>query len=49
MARSYIHERTDLPRFTWDSKGLAPLLSAMLSRVRSINCVYLAREVRRSL
>jgi Fic family protein len=27
MARTYIHERADWPRFTWDSKGLAPLLS----------------------
>jgi Fic family protein len=27
MTRIYIHGRTDWPRFTWDSKGLAPLLS----------------------
>jgi Fic family protein len=27
MARTYIHERADWPKFTWDSKGLAPLLS----------------------
>jgi Fic family protein len=27
MARTYIHELGDWPRFTWDSKALAPLLS----------------------
>lgn len=27
MARTYIHERADWSKFTWDSKGLAPLLS----------------------
>src|SRR6202166_351749 len=27
MARTYIHERRDWPRFTWGSKALAPLLS----------------------
>jgi Fic family protein len=27
MARIYIHELLDWPRFTWDSKALAPLLS----------------------
>src|SRR5271165_4015649 len=27
MARTYIHEFPDWPRFTWDSKALAPLLS----------------------
>ena len=27
MARTYIHELRDWPRFTWDSKALAPLLS----------------------
>ena len=27
MARTYIHELLDWPRFTWDSKALAPLLS----------------------
>jgi Fic family protein len=27
MARTYIHELRDWPRFTWDSKTLAPLLS----------------------
>jgi len=25
MARTYIHERADWPKFIWDSKGLAPL------------------------
>ncbi len=29
MARIYIHERADWPRFTWGSKALAPLLSAV--------------------
>src|SRR6202453_4634452 len=27
MTRTYIHELRDWPRFTWDSKALAPLLS----------------------
>src|ERR1700681_1321411 len=27
MTRTYIHELPDWPRFTWDSKALAPLLS----------------------
>lgn len=27
MARTYIHERANWPKFTWDAKGLAPLLS----------------------
>ena len=27
MARTYIHDLRDWPRFTWDSKALAPLLS----------------------
>src|SRR3984957_14150903 len=27
MARTYIHDLCDWPRFTWDSKALAPLLS----------------------
>lgn len=27
MARTYIHERADWSKFTWDSQGLAPLLS----------------------
>jgi Fic family protein len=29
MARKYIHELADWPRFTWDSKTLAPLLSGV--------------------
>ena len=32
MARKYIHELTDWPRFTWDSKTLAPLLSGVRLR-----------------
>jgi len=32
MARKYIHELRDWPRFTWDSKGLAPLLSGVRLR-----------------
>jgi Fic family protein len=29
MARTYIHQRVDWPKFTWDSKGLASLLSGV--------------------
>src|SRR3982074_2211728 len=29
MARKYIHEHTDWPRFTWDSRVLAPMLSGV--------------------
>src|SRR5882762_9143880 len=32
MAREYIHELLDWPRFTWDSKVLAPLLSEVRLR-----------------
>jgi Fic family protein len=32
MARQYIHELRDWPRFTWDSKALAPLLSGVRLR-----------------
>jgi Fic family protein len=32
MARTYIHELTDWPTFTWDSKTLAPLLSVVRLR-----------------
>lgn len=32
MARTYIHQRSDWPRFTWDSKGLAPVLSGVRLR-----------------
>jgi Fic family protein len=32
MARKYIHELVDWPRFTWDSKTLAPLLSGVRLR-----------------
>jgi Fic family protein len=32
MARKYIHELADWPRFTWDSKTLAPLLSGVRLR-----------------
>src|SRR5271169_5695954 len=32
MARTYIHQRSDWPRFTWDSKALAPLLSGVRLR-----------------
>jgi Fic family protein len=32
MARKYIHELIDWPRFTWDSKTLAPLLSGVRLR-----------------
>jgi Fic family protein len=32
MARTYIHELTDWPTFTWDSKTLAPLLSGVRLR-----------------
>src|ERR1700722_4262554 len=32
MARTYIHERRDWPRFTRDSKALAPLLSEVRLR-----------------
>jgi Fic family protein len=32
MARKYIHKLTDWPRFTWDSKTLAPLLSGVRLR-----------------
>src|SRR5271169_1039446 len=32
MARSYIHERADWPKFTWSTKGLAPLLSGVRLR-----------------
>jgi Fic family protein len=32
MARTYIHELRDWPRFTWDSKALAPLLSEVRLR-----------------
>jgi Fic family protein len=32
MARKYIHELRDWPRFTWDSKVLAPLLSEVRLR-----------------
>jgi len=32
MARTYIHERADWPKFIWDSKGLAPLLSGVRLR-----------------
>src|SRR5215813_13265414 len=32
MARTYIHEFAEWPRFTWDSKAIAPLLSAVRLR-----------------
>src|SRR5271166_4227724 len=32
MARIYIHERADWPKFRWDAKGLAPLLSGVRLR-----------------
>jgi Fic family protein len=32
MARIYIHERMDWPKFRWDAKGLAPLLSGVRLR-----------------
>ena len=32
MARNYIHELTDWPRFTWDSGAIAPLLSEVRLR-----------------
>jgi Fic family protein len=32
MARIYIHERADWPKFRWDVKGLAPLLSGVRLR-----------------
>jgi Fic family protein len=32
MARKYIHELADWPRFTWDTKSLAPLLSGVRLR-----------------
>jgi Fic family protein len=32
MARKYIHELIDWPRFTWDAKTLAPLLSGVRLR-----------------
>ena len=32
MARKYIHELIDWPRFTWNSKALAPLLSGVRLR-----------------
>ncbi len=32
MARTYIHECSDWPKFTWDSKSLAPLLSGVRLR-----------------
>jgi Fic family protein len=32
MARTYIHERADWPKFTWDSKGLSLLLSGVRLR-----------------
>lgn len=32
MARTYIHDLRDWPRFTWDSKALAPLLSGVRLR-----------------
>src|ERR1017187_9649318 len=32
MARKYIHELRDWPRFTWGSKALAPLLSEVRLR-----------------
>ena len=32
MARIYIHELRDWPRFTWDSRRLAPLLSEVRLR-----------------
>ena len=32
MARTYIHELRDWPRYTWDSKALAPLLSEVRLR-----------------
>src|ERR1700739_3118911 len=32
MARIYIHERRDWPRFRWDAKTLAPLLSGVRLR-----------------
>jgi Fic family protein len=32
MAKKYIHELRDWPRFTWDSKALAPLLSEVRLR-----------------
>src|SRR6202521_1216823 len=32
MARTYIHELVDWPRFTWNSKTLAPLLSGVRLR-----------------
>ncbi|HKW87485.1 MAG TPA: Fic family protein [Candidatus Acidoferrales bacterium] len=32
MARTYLHELRDWPRFTWDSKALAPLLSEVRLR-----------------
>lgn len=32
MARTYIHERADWPKFIWDSKGLSPLLSGVRLR-----------------
>jgi len=32
MARTYIHDLRDWPRFTWDSKAIAPLLSEVRLR-----------------
>ncbi|MFZ0967271.1 MAG: DUF4172 domain-containing protein, partial [Candidatus Acidiferrales bacterium] len=32
MAKKYIHELHGWPGFTWDSKGLAPLLSEVRLR-----------------
>jgi Fic family protein len=32
MASIYIHERADWPKFRWDAKGLAPLLSGVRLR-----------------
>src|ERR1700685_2548378 len=32
MARKYMHELIDWPRFTWNSKALAPLLSGVRLR-----------------
>ena len=32
MTSIYIHERADWPKFRWDAKGLAPLLSGVRLR-----------------
>jgi Fic family protein len=46
MTRTCIHERAGWPKFTWDSKGLAPLLSdvrlrqgVLLGKMRSYGFV----------